>query len=74
MTVSFTSKVKALEERFDRVWVHELSKEAVFSEVSCGWSLHLEGSWESLFVGVNSQADLAEGDKVIVTITKIDSK
>lgn len=46
-----------------------IGSEAAFVDVSRGWFVHLEGSWEALYLG-QDKPDLAAGDEVVIQIRK----
>ncbi len=65
--IKFGAKLKRIEERFRDKWLRGHGEEAKFEKISTGWFIHLEGSWESLFVGYE-KPDFNVGDYVIITI------
>lgn len=70
--ISFISTVKAIEERHTSKYVSGVGKEAVFQEVSLGWYVWLEGSFESIHVGM-SKPNWKIGDKIRVVMEKMNA-
>jgi hypothetical protein len=65
----FTTKVKSVTER-TRDHFKGLDKDATIERTeSLGWFLHLDGSWESLFLGFE-EPGLKAGDDVEIVIRK----
>lgn len=62
-------RVVGCQEHFTDVYKAGWGKDAVFSKVSLGWFLLLEGSHEALYLG-RDQPALASGDCVSITIQK----
>lgn len=58
-------------EKTDRVYASGLGDKANFVEVSRGWFVLLEGSWEALYLGPEKPG-LVAGDKVKITLEKVD--
>jgi hypothetical protein len=65
--IKFGAKLKRIEERFREKWLSGHGDTSKFEKISIGWFIHLEGSWESLFIGYE-KPDLNVGDNVIITI------
>jgi hypothetical protein len=69
---SFRTRIITIKEHFEsKNWRLEVqgdgSKLPVCDEKSIGWYIKLEGSWESMYVGLE-KPDLAEGQAVTVSI------
>jgi len=68
--VSISTRVNKLEQRFRSEWAGGIGKDATYNEICLGWFIHLEGSWEMLYVGY-SKPDLNPGDMVRITLEKV---
>ena len=64
------TSVIAIEERKDHKYVSGFGPDTVFADVSRGYFVTLEGSYESLGVGME-KPDLRVGDKMKITIEKV---
>lgn len=67
--IAFKAKVLKVEEKFRQKCKSGVGKEAVMEDVSLGWFMHLQGSFESLHVGETKPA-IEPGEYVLVTIRK----
>jgi hypothetical protein len=65
----FSSTVKEVSEQFSNKYVTGFGDNVVFQKASLGWYIHLEGSYEALYVGVERPV-LQQGDRVSITIEK----
>lgn len=70
MRINFKAKVRSIIEHSKRVYIKGIGKEAEFEDESKGWFLHLEGSWEAIYVGV-TRPDIEKGDTVLISISKL---
>jgi hypothetical protein len=73
MKYKFISIVSQVTERFKSVYQHGVGKDAVFTNESLGWYVHLRDSYESFYVG-REKPDLLEGNLVSITIEKQETK
>lgn len=69
-TVIFTTIVN-IEERFRTEYVSGYGSATVFNQVSLGWFILYEGSWEAIHVGYDKPS-WKVGDKVKITMEKVD--
>lgn len=62
--------VLSVKEAKQRNWVSGTGADAQFEEASKGWYVHLDGSFEGLYLGVE-KPELNPGDKIRITLEKI---
>jgi hypothetical protein len=68
MNLSYTFAIERVEERFKKVHVSGIGKEAMFRDESTGWWIVLRGNI-SLYIGKDS-AGYKSGDIVKLTVSK----
>lgn len=61
--------VTGLLNKSKKKYVSGIGKNAVFDDEPLGWFLHLEGSHEVIFMGIE-KPELKDGDKIRITIEK----
>lgn len=64
------SKVRNLEEAFERRWDGGTGPNAIFRNHSLGWYLYLEGSYEAIYVG-DTKPPFNVGDKIKISFEKV---
>jgi hypothetical protein len=70
MLYTIRTRVLKLEERHVSRYISGFGDSATFQDVSIGWFLHLEGSYEALFLGMEKPG-MQTGDEVKITLEKI---
>lgn len=72
LNIAYTvqARIKNLEEKFGRQWVGGIGKDAVYVNVSRGWFINFEGSFESLYFGPD-KPHWQEGDEIKITFAKV---
>lgn len=63
------TKVTEVREIFTRKWLSGYGSDAIFEQISRGWFVYFQGSYEALCVGT-SQPDLKQGDPILISIEK----
>lgn len=63
------TRVVGVHNKTAKIWVSGFGDAAIFEDRNCGWFLHLEGSHEAIFMGIE-KPELKEGDKIKITIEK----
>ena len=71
MRYKFNTKVLRVERKNRIIRAVKIGDEIVTTPQDMGWYVHLEGSWESLYLGFE-QPDLVAGDVVTVILEKVD--
>ena len=66
------TRVKKIEEVFDRTWLRGQGKEAEFQTISRGWFVQFEGSLESIRFGAQ-KPDWQEGDEIAITFRRVEN-
>lgn len=64
------TSVIAINEKLKDKYIGGIGSDAKFERVHVGWYMHLDGSYESLFVGHERPTNIKEGDIVNITIEK----
>lgn len=64
------STVLKVEERKAKLYVSGVGGDAIFNEVSRGWFVWLDGSFEAIHLGLE-KPEFEKGDKVKVTFERI---
>lgn len=67
--IRINARVVEVFERKRKIWISGTGQDAVFNEVSDGWFVRYEGSFEALHVG-EEKPDLAVGDTVTISFRK----
>lgn len=70
-TYTILITVTKVEEGKERKYLEGIGPDAKFTEVSLGWFVTFEGSYESLFFG-DTKPELEKGDKVKITFERIE--
>lgn len=65
--VYIKTKVKRVWEEFEKKYVSGMGPDAIFTEISKGWFVAFEGSYEALFFG-HVEPNFKVGDKVKIRI------
>lgn len=66
----FETTVLSIKQAKQKNWVSGTGENAKFEEVSMGWYVHLDGSFEGLYLGVE-KPELNPGDEIRITLEKI---
>lgn len=70
IVTTFVAPVASLTEEKQKVNWHKVDGTWQCDEVSIGWFMRLEGSWEKMNMG-GVRPDIAVGDKIKVTMEKV---
>ena len=68
MKIKFTAKVVKIEEKFEKTHIRGVGPDAEFKDVSLGWFVSFQGSYESIHVGFEKPTTKF-GDIATVEIT-----
>lgn len=70
LNYTIQSRVVRVFEHIEKQHVNGIGKDATFSEVSRGWFIAFEGSYEALFFD-DTKPDFEEGDLVKITFAHV---
>ena len=68
----FNARIMNLAERFKPVYQGGTGKEAYFKDVSIGWYMHLQGSFEAIYIGLE-KPNLQAGQLIKITMEPVDA-